>query len=126
MKKILYCFFIPAFLISCNKKNRPNETIVTNDDIDIHWYKEATTISCYEVVEVKKADSSVMALKINCGLGIADISINGKEIVIRSLPKLFIYNFKEEVFDYKVKLDTAISKEYWYKKTFEKDRTLQR
>jgi hypothetical protein len=125
MRKLVYPLFIVLFLFSCGKKNRPGETIIEHDDIEVHWYKEATITSCYEIVDVKKGDSSVQVLKLNCGLGIADISINEKEIVIKSLPRFFFLDYKKNVFNYTIRLDSTISQQYYYQKAFERDREIK-
>jgi|GEM_PF-4187220 len=123
MRFVLSFFLCAALFISCkNKTKRPGEIIITGGDIEAHWYSEATSYSLTDIVSIAKGDSSIEVLKLNSNLGIADIIIDKNTITIKSLPKQTVLNFRDEAFDYKVKLDTSINYEYWHRKTAEWDR----
>ncbi len=116
-------FLLFAFIISCkNKTKRPGEIIISSDDIEAYWYCEATVYSLASVVSITKGDSSIDVLKMNSNLPIADILIDKNTITIKALPKYVILHFRDEAFNYKVKLDTTITYEYWHKKIVEWDK----
>lgn len=60
MKFILSFFLFSAFILSCKSKTRRHgEIIISDDDIEAHWYSEATICSLSDVVSITKGDSSI-------------------------------------------------------------------
>lgn len=123
MKLLISFFVLSVLLISCkSSKKRPGEIIVTGNDIEAHWFVDATLYSASEVVSITKGDSSVEVLKLKSNIGIADILIGDNTITIQCLPRQGVLYFREEAFNYKVKLDTSISYPYWRQKNVEWDK----
>lgn len=122
--RFIICFFLfAALMLSCkNKTKRPGEIIVAGDDIEAHWYSEATSYSLANIVSITKGDSSVEVLRLNSNLAIADILIDKNSITIQSLPKQTILYFRNEAFNHKIQLDTTITYQYWHQKTVEWDK----
>lgn len=82
-------------------------------------YEVSEISTAHDFIEVKKGNSVMTVLETNSH-GFADIIISHDTIVIQYLPNVF-YRIEDKAFNYKIKLDTTISVEYWRKKVEERE-----
>lgn len=114
----IFVALLVFFLSSCNK--RLNEVTATNGDIKVTKYEVSEITSTHDFIEVKKGNSAITVMKAE-SYGFADIIIDHDTIIIQCLPTVF-YEIADKAFDYKVRLDTTISINYWRQKVEEREK----
>ena len=115
-------YFISLLLVlcfaSCDK--RLNEVIVKTGDIKVTKYEISEISTTHDFIEVRKGNSAMTVLETNSD-GFADIVISHDTIIIQYLPNVF-YKIADKAFNYKIKLDTTISVDYWRQKVEQREK----
>lgn len=111
-------------LVACDnqKKYGLHDKVTDNEDVQVHWYEEATSYTNEEIVSVTRGDSTMEVFRHSIGLPLADVALVNRRIVIRGLPKMRIIQWRNQAFGYEVVLDTSISMAFWKKRIAELDR----
>ena len=92
------------------------EVVVKDDNIEVSWYQDSEITSVHDIVEAHNGSSSLIVIEAATGaVGIAEILIKHDTILIKSMP-LYLYKKLDQAFEYKIKLDTSITYEYWLQK----------
>lgn len=115
--RFLFLLLLISFA-SCDK--RLNEVTVKNNDIEVTKYEISEISTVHDFIEVKKGNSAMKVMEANSN-GFADIIISHDTIVIQYLPNV-VYYIADKAFDYKIKLDTTISVDYWREKVEQREK----
>ncbi|RYD74041.1 MAG: hypothetical protein EOP53_19025 [Sphingobacteriales bacterium] len=112
MTRTLFLVLLLFGFSSCNK--RLKEFTIKTADIEVTKYEISQVSTVHDFVEVRKGNLAITVLEAN-SYGFADLFVKHDTIVIQYLPNIF-YKTADKAFNYKIKLDTTISVEYWRQK----------
>ena len=104
MKKLALLLLFVA-LFSCGGK-KLNERRSTIGDLEINRYQISLITSIHDHVEVTKNGETEQILKVNTG-DIDTILLVQDTLVIKTIRRPVIYNKKDKVFGYLIKIDSV-------------------
>ena len=120
LTRLFFSLILLCCFASCDR--RLNEVTVKNSEIEVTKYEISEFTTAHDFIEVRKGSQTITVLEAN-SYGFADINIKHDTIVIQYLPNVF-YKTIDKAFDYKIKLDTTISIDYWQQKVCDREKSL--